>query len=266
MPETLSDDFLRALVAEFADETIHAVALSGSFARGAADAYSDLDLVCYTRSLPRARRDRERLLYRDGRLVSVDLQSLDDRLADLRQPAAAIRAVPALRRLRPLLDRDGALAAAQRAARAFTWAPLQPAADAYASFTLVRLAEVAHKILGGLAARDEGRATLATWELVLDLTGAVAVGRGVLIDSDRTFFRQVQGAVGRDTAWTRQHRLAAGLEETATALPPALARGAAALRLYRETAILLAPILEPDHREVAAGAVERIALALDRPD
>ncbi len=219
MNEALPDDFLRALVAEFAGETVHAVALSGSFARGAADAYSDLDLVCYTRNLPRARRDRERLLYRDGRLVSVDLQSLDDRLADLRQPAA-IRAVPALRRLRILLDRDGALGAVQRAAHQFTWAPLQPAADAYASFTVERLAEVAHKILGGLAARDEERATLATWELALDLTGAVAVGRGVLIDSDRTFFRQVQAAVGRDTAWTRQHRLATGLAAEVTALPP----------------------------------------------
>lgn len=266
MRDALSDDFLRALVAEFADETVHAVALSGSFARGEADAYSDADLVCYTRSLPRARRDRERLLYRDERLVSVDLQSVEERLADLRQPAAAIRAAPALRRLRPLLDRDGALAALQGAARAFAWAPLQPAADAYASFTLERLAEVAHKILGGLAARDEERATLATWELVLDLTGAIAVRRGVLVDSDRTFFRQVRAAVGRDTAWTRQHRLAAGLEETATTLPPALARGAAALRLYRETAALLGPILEPAHREVAAGTVERVALALDRPD
>ncbi len=261
MRDALSDDFLQTLAAEFADETVHAVALSGSFARGEADAYSDVDLVCYTHILPSARRDRERLVYRGGRLVSVALQSVDERLADLRQPADAIVAVPALRRLRILLDRDGSLAALRQAAHEFVWEPLQPAADAYASFTLERLAEVAHKILGGLATRDEGRVVPYTWELVLDLTQAVATQRGVLVDSGRTYFRQMQGAVGQGAMWTRQHRLATGVETEITPLPPALARGAAALRLYRETAALLRPILEPAHRELVVGTVERIERA-----
>ena len=261
MRNALPDDFLRALVAEFADETVHAVALSGSFARGEADAFSDVDLVCYTRALPPARHDRERLVYRDGRLVSVDLQSVDERRANLRQPAAAIVAVPALRHLRILLDRDGALVALRQAAQEFAWEPLQPAADAYASFTVERLAEVAHKVLGGLAARDAGRVVPSTWELVSDLTQAVATQRGVLVDSGRTYFRQVQEAIGQGTAWTRQHRLAAGEAVEGRPLAPALARGVAALRLYRETTTLLWPILDPAHREVAAGAVQRIERA-----
>ena len=88
----------------------------------------------------------------------------------------------------------------QEEARRFTWAPLQPAADAYAGFTLERLAEVAHKLLAALAAGDAAGAAPYNWELVTDLSHA-----------GRTSLRQVQDAVGRESAWSAAHRRAAGL-------------------------------------------------------
>jgi predicted nucleotidyltransferase len=257
--QSVSDRFLASLVAEFADETVHAIALSGSFARGDATDQSDVDLVLYARTLPDGRRDRERLGYREGRLVSVDVQSIEDRLADLRRPADAIVAVLALRRLRTLRDRDGELAALKEAARRFAWEPLQPAADAYAGFTLERLAEVVHKLLAALAAGDPAWAAPYAWELATDLAHAVATQRGVLIDSGRTYLRQIHDAVGPESPWTSVHRRAAGLVPIPAGDPPALAAATAALALYRETAALLAPVLAPEDRAVVAEAVRRIA-------
>jgi predicted nucleotidyltransferase len=266
MPPSLSDDALAALVAEFVDDTIVAAALSGSHARAEADAFSDVDLVLYAHDHPAPWYERERLAYREGRLVSVSIQTFEDRLANLRNPGDAVFAVGPLRRARPIFDRDGSLAALQAAARAFDWAPLRAAADARAASKTEAMAEVAHKILGGMAAQSPERVAPATWELVSELTHAVAMRLAVLVDADRHYFRTVQEAAGTATAWSRQHRLATGLEAETTDLPPVLARGAAALGLYRETAALLRPILTAEQREVADGVAARIREAMRETD
>jgi hypothetical protein len=143
--------------------------------------------------------------------------------------AALIAAfVEPLRRVRPIFDREGSLAALPAAARAFDWAPIRASANARPASKTEAMAEVAHKILGGIAAQSLERVVQATRELVTDLTHAVPMRLGVLVDSDRSYFRSVREAVGTATAWSRQHRLATGLEAETTDLPPVLARGAAA--------------------------------------
>ncbi|WP_229781383.1 nucleotidyltransferase domain-containing protein, partial [Deinococcus arenae] len=47
MSEPVPQMLLQHLVAELCAEPVQAIALSGSYARGQADIYSDLDLVCY---------------------------------------------------------------------------------------------------------------------------------------------------------------------------------------------------------------------------
>lgn len=266
MVESLADDFLSMLRTEFADDTIDAAALSGSYARGTADAYSDVDLVLYSHApLAHAVR-RERLAYRRDQLVSIDVQTFEDRHANLRSPSGAIMAVMPLRRAMPLLDRDGSFATLQRAAREFTWEPLQDEADRHASHKVEGMAEVAHKVLGGLSTENAEVITLYTWELVLELTTAIAMHRRVLFDSGRTLFPQIQEAVGHDSAWTRQLRRAAGLETEETGLQPIVARGRSALGLYRETGALLKPVLTPEDAKVVEGAVARIdTAAVARP-
>lgn len=260
MPETLSDNFLSALVAEFVDDTIDAAALSGSYARGTADAYSDVDLVLYRHAPPDQSIRRERLTYLHDRLVSIDIQTFEERLANLRSPSGAIMAVMPLRRAKPLFDRDGSFAALQQAARKFTWKPLQSEADRRASHKVESMAVVAHKVISGLATGNEEVVTLYTWELVLELTTAVAMHRGVLFDSGRTLFPQIQETVGRDSTWAHHLRRAAGFHTEETEWPP-IARGASALALYRETGALLRPVLTPEDAAVVEEAIERIGTA-----
>jgi hypothetical protein len=248
-----TDSLIARLLAEFTNAETIGVLLTGSHARGDATEFSDVDLVRFAPALPEAEEDRYTLAWRAGRLVSLSCATIAGKRDELARPETAIWAVPGLRQARPLLDRAGALAALLEEARAFRWEPLQEAADAYASYELMGLAEEAHKALAGLAGGDETLALYGTWGLVIGLARAVAVQRGVLIRTENVYFRQIQEAMGLDSAWAAAFRRAAGLEAA-----PALARAAAGLRLYQETAALLAPIVRPVHWPVIEATLARI--------
>lgn len=252
----ITDAFLACLLAEFTTAETTGVLLIGSHARGDATEFSDVDLVRYVPALPDGDEDRYALAWREGWLVSLSCATVADKRGELARPETAIWAVPGLRQARILLDRDGALAALLDEARAFRWEPLQGAADAYASYELMGLAEEAHKALAGLAGGDETLALYGTWGLVFGLARAVAVQRGVLIRTENVYFRQVQEAVGVTSTWAAAFRQAAGFEAA-----PALARAAAGLRLYQATAALFAPIVQPAHRPVIEATLARIGAA-----
>ena len=266
-PIKLADEWLMALAADLIDLDANAnnpivgVALLGSFARGEATRYSDVDVVRFAEQEPEREGDRYTLRLVDERIVSVTTTSVAAKRAELAQPESAVWAVAGLRQARTLLDRAGLLAALTDEARAFQWAPLQPAADAYASDLLMGLAEEAGKIMGGLARGDDSAIAYGALGLLPGLVRAVIIQRGVLLRSENAFFAQPQDAVGRDSTWAHALRLAAGIEAPPTAAArtsppptaaPAQAHALAMLRLYRETAVLLDPIIRPADRAVIA--------------
>ena len=160
------------------------------------------------------------------------------------------------------IRRDGAFAAFQQELALFTWAPLQPAADAFASDMMMVLAEEAHKILSALHEENAEGLVYGTMRLFLELTRVLAVQQGTLITSNSTYLRQVEERVGRDSAWTGVHRVAGGLDESPTTGKPLWARAVAGLRLYVESAALLRSILLPAHRDVIENAARVIREAL----
>ncbi len=140
----------------------------------------------------------------------------------------------------------------------FDWELLQKAAGSYTSFGMMIYAEHVHKILSEIFKRDDLALSYATSKLLSCLTEAVAVQRGVLVKNDSTYFRQVQETIGLDSAWTRYHRLASGVDVVAADDRPVWTRGIAALNLYRETVVLLQPTMQSDHLEVAEQAIRVI--------
>ncbi len=255
----LSEAFLNSVVDEFVTTDIVAVALAGSYARGDATHWSDVDIIRYATTMPGVSEGRYTLAFRDWRLVSVSTTTIAAKQADMNRPEVAIFAVPGLRQARILHDPSGALAALHQQARDFTWEPLRAAASAYASEMVMGQAEEAHKLLGALNRRDESATLYASHGAVAGLTRAVAVGRGVLIESENSYYRQVQEAAGRDSPWTRYHRIAAGFVVDASHKLPADAIGIAALDLYCETARLLRPLLLPRHLPVIQITLDVIA-------
>jgi Nucleotidyltransferase domain len=244
--EPLSGEFLNTLVAELDNDDIVGIIFGGSYARNEATPFSDVDLACFVsdsvKPLPK------RFIYRDGRLVSIGSRTVAGTHSELARPERAIFIVSGFRRV--LLDKDGSVSRLMREIETFKWEPLQRAADNYTSFGMMIYAEQVHKILSEIFKRDDLALSYATSKLLFSLTEAVAIQRGVLVKNDSTYYRQVQETVGLDSAWTRYHRLAIGVD-----LVPIEKRGIATLKLYQETVALLRTTMLPDHLEVTEQAV-----------
>ncbi len=145
MPITLPDILLHALVDELNSPTTITIVLGGSYARGDATPYSDVDIVHFVTVAPSNPHRTYR--YIDGRLISIATRTLDWYRTALTQPPRAIFAVPALRHARILLDKDGTFHAFQQELQTFTWEPLQESANQYISHMIMNSAEDVHKLL-----------------------------------------------------------------------------------------------------------------------
>ncbi len=257
----LSDSFLQSLVSKLDNENTLGVVLAGSFARGEGGLFSDVDIRCYVRQPPVNAAEVYTMQYLDGYLVSFYLTTLVEEYASLRIPQKAIWAVPGLRQMRILLEKDGSISTLKEAAVKFTWEPLQAAADAYASWNLSGFAEETHKILSGLAERNESKTLNATAGLIHGLATTILVQRGVLIPTENAYLDLAQDTAGRASAWTRQFRLAIGLDPLPMDEPAFIGRGAAGLRLFCETGRLLQNILLPKDSAVIIQTVQIIGEA-----
>ena len=249
---------LLVIVEELSDDETVGVGLAGSYARGDAATHSDVDLLRFARSAPKTSAEEYSLQIRDGHLVSVTQTTIEQKVDELARPELAIYAVPGLRQMRVLLDATGAIADLKTEAVRFDWASLQRDADEYASFSLMGYAEVVHKVLSGLSRGDESTVQYGNLGLNLGLARALVVRRGVLIESENTFFRQAQETAGCESEWTKWFRLSSGFEAGPTDEPSFRTQGLAGLRLYVETARLLRPVIRPEHREVIENALAEI--------
>ena len=243
----LSDSFLKFLLERIDSPDVIGVGIGGSYARGDENPYSDVDVDIFISRLPENPYERYTLRYWDGKLISLKYTLLDDEQSALTSPRHAIWAVPGLRGMKILLDRDGSIAALQRAAQDFDWSPLQPAADTFAAEEIMGNSEEVHKILNGLMRGHESTVLHATWGLVKNMLEAVAVQRGILMISENRYFDLIQEYVGRDSKWTSAFRAAWGLDPASSQYQT---RGAAALRLYRLSAAMFDALIPEKHRAV----------------
>lgn len=250
----LSDTFLSALVAELDNDDVVGITLGGSYVRVEATQYSDVDIACFVKD--EVKPPPKRFLYRENLLVSIGTKTVADVRSDLLKPERAIFFISGLHRV--LLDKDGSVTRLVQEIKAVRWESLQEAADRYASFRMMMLAERVHKVLGELLKRDELALAYVTSELLYALTELVAVQQGVLVTSESTYYRQVQTAVGLDSDWALCHRWAVGVDAVATKGSLVLTQAVAALRLYQETLKLLRPVLQQDHLAVAEQAIQVI--------
>ena len=244
---TLSDPFIQSLLEKIDSPAVIAVGLTGSYARGQEGKYSDVDLDIYVNQLPESPYDRYTLRYWDNKLISLKYALLEAERSALTNPRRVIWVVPGLQEMKILLDKEGSLAELQQVAQHFDFSLLQPEADEFAAEEIMGNAEEVHKILNGLARNHESTVLNATWGLVKNVLEAVAVQRGVMMISENRYFDLIQESVGRDTKWTRAFRMAWGLDPNSSQYQP---RGAAALMLYRLTAVMFDGLIPEKHRAV----------------
>ncbi len=251
----LSDSFIRSALEKIDSPDVIGVGIAGSYARGQESKYSDVDFDIFFRKMTGDPYSRYTLRNWDGKLISLKQVLLDDERSTLTDPRRAIWAVPGLCNMKIVLDKDGSLLLLQKAAQAFDWSPLQPAADRFAAEEVMGCAEEVHKILSGLARAHESTVLYATWGLVKSMLEAVAVQKGLMIVSENRYFDLIQDAMGRDSKWTRAFRTAWGLDPNACQYQ---SRGAAALTLYRLSATMFAALIPQTHREVVDRTLQLI--------
>lgn len=251
----LSDPFLQSALASIDSPHVIGVGIVGSYARGQESKYSDVDFDIFVSTLPENPFDRYTLRYWDGKLISLKYTLLEDERAALTNPRRAIWAVPGLRGMNVLLDKDGSMTALQNAARDFEWVSLQDAADEFAAEEIMGSAEEVHKILNGLARKHESTVLYASWGLVKNMLEAVAVQRGILIISENRYFDLIQDSVGRDSEWTHTFRMAWGLDRNGSQYQQ---RGVAAVELYRLSAEMFNGLIPDKHRDVVNTTLQLI--------
>ena len=234
-----------------------AIALLGSYARGDAGPFSDVDLLFL---LPADAPPPERTSFLvEDRLVTVNAVTPDQIDGWFTEPEQTVNAVAALRDALPLQDPDGLFAVVQRRAHAFVWtAEMQAKADRYASRELVGLIEEAHKGLEGLRRNDTGRLLNARFGLSWLLARVMRVQRGILGNSDNSFYDDVRASLGHESRWSRLLATAFGAAMPDSASLSLHEKVIAGLRLYCETARLLADALQPDDRPLTEATVARI--------
>lgn len=249
LPAPLLPDLLAELRAE---EGVRAVVLTGSHARGEADAWSDLDLAVL---VTEDRLARDTVAYREGRLVSVERRTVAERERAFAEPEAALWTLEALRTGRALHDPDGVFAALQARARAFAWTEVEAQAHLRAGQLIAGMAEEVHKVIGGLHAGDGGKVLYAAAGMTFALGTAALLDTGTLIPTENRYLALAQGAWA-DPAWRVAYGILAGL--TDAAWPE---RGRAGLRAYgRAVALARWPAGSP--QELAREAAGRAAAFL----
>jgi hypothetical protein len=251
----LSDSFLQSALQRIDSLDVIGIGIVGSYARGQESKYSDVDFDIFVSKVPEHPYDRYTLRYWDNKLISLKYTLLEDERSALNSPRRAIWAVPGLRGMRVLLDKDGSLRALQQAAQEFDWSSLQSAADEFAAEEIMGNAEEIHKILNGLAREHESTVLYAGWGLVKNMLEAVAVQRGILILSENRYFDLIQDSVGRESDWTRAFRTAWGLDRNGAGYQR---RGAAALTLYRLSAEMFHGLIPDKHRDVVNKTLQLI--------
>src|SRR6478609_2898528 len=137
----LSEDFISALVAAIDTDDYVGILLGGSYARGDATEWSDVDIACIVPDDAGLR--RKSFIYLDGKLVSIGVKSIEGIRAQLAKPESAIWVAQGIGDCRVLLDKDGSVTALLEEVRAFTWEPLREGALRNASYWLMTTAEMA---------------------------------------------------------------------------------------------------------------------------
>ncbi len=242
-----------ALGERFDGAEVRALVVMGSWVRGDAGPYSDVDLVRFFGSDATVPGDEIHII--EQRLVTVSGVDPDQVERWFTRPEVAINVVSGLRTARVLHDRDETFARVQKRARQFVWDDaMQAKADVWVSGKMVGWIEEVHKGLEGLRQDDVGRMLNARFGCSWGMVRVMAVHRGVLLSGDNGFYDQVRAAVGEKTGWSQACAQAFGVDGA----PTLREQVRAGLRLYVLTAQLVAPVLRETDQALVMETVRLI--------
>jgi hypothetical protein len=247
---------IEQLVNRFDAPFVRSIVLMGSYARGEAGTYSDIDIVRFIDGMQQT--DSSSFLV-DGHLVVVSNVTPEEVERWFNDPEMATSTIVGVRRAIPLLDRKSYFAGIQERAAAFQWDQImQERADQWASTMMVGLIEEVHKGLAGLQKNDIGRLLNARYGLSWSLSRVIRVQQGIFISGDNGFYDAVIQAMEPHPEWGRLLRTTFGIESDEGKAPTLYEQVRAGLQLYILTAEILGSALKAEDRPLVTHTVELI--------
>ncbi len=245
----------KSLTQQFMHPHVMAIALMGSFARNEAGPYSDVDLVRFTADETPALPDNGSHMI-NGRLVVVSQVTKSDVKQWFTQPDIAVNVIAGVRKAQALHDPSHYFADIQQRAQQFVWDDaMQQKANLWASEAMVGWIEEVHKGLEGLRRNDIGRMLNAKHGLTWGMAHVLIVQRGILLDGDNAFYKQLLESINPNSDWAKWWQTAFGIGK-ATTLQEQIIAG---LHVYLETAVLLQDILQPNDKILIQQTQQHIA-------
>jgi hypothetical protein len=252
---------LEQLIQRFDAPGVLAIVLMGSYARGEAGLFSDIDIVRFTDGLDLPGAGSYLM---DGYLVVVSDMSPGQVERWFSDPEVATDTIMGARCAQVLLDRGDYFSGIQARVRAFVWdQTVQARANQQASAMLVGWIEEVHKGLAGLQHNDIGRLLNARHGLSWGLGRVMKVHRGVLMSEDNALYDELNRAMGQQSEWMHLLRAAFGIESEEGKASTLSEQVRAGLRLYILTAELLAPVLRTEDRPLITQTAQLIREALE---
>ncbi len=247
MSRLLSHELIDALTPDLICAEIEGIAVMGSYARGNATPYSDLDVICLVQEQATAMLDPQIDLYHGVYRVIHRCAEKNLRLC-FADPVRAVYDIIGLQQMQILYDPRGILRRLQQDAYAFVWdEAMQQKADVYLNREMLGWQEECYKAMSGVQDKQNGKMLLGLYGLTYGLVKLMLVAKGVLLQSENDFYEQLCLAYSAETKGkdlVEMMGLAFGLADGF----PLLQRVETGLLLYLQFADYLAARLTPNVR------------------
>ena len=242
---------INELLEKFDGPTVESLVLMGSYARGDAGEFSDVDLVRFLAGTEAEGLQAQGSYLERGSLIVVGDVSPEQAEAIFTAPEKITECLAGLLSGRALVDRCGYFRALQDRARSFRWTPeLTVRRVRKAAEEMVGWIEEVHKGLQGLLEGHVGRLLNARFGLSWGMSGVVRLLKGICVSGDNAQYDETAAAMGRASPWTRLREQSYAVGPGA--VPPGLMRQVeAGLELYTVTAALFDGEQDTPRRELA---------------
>ncbi len=234
------------IVAELDKDHIESIALMGSYSRGDAKPYSDVDIVCFVK--PDSSRPDQSIRIIDNKYVVVSYVTPAEADEWFLHPDKATECIGGLRKAVILYDPNHRLKQWKEKAIRFQWTEdLQQKADDYCGEQMVGWLEEVHKALQGLLSDDIGRMLNGLFGLTYGMFKILRVKHGILLEGDNSFYQKVIEHFGAGSEIGKLSEIAFGIKTEANLR----VRVIAGLGLFIETAEqVMKDLKEETHKQM----------------
>ena len=243
----LDREQLEEMTPQLLREDVLGIAVVGSYARGDATTYSDVDVI--TLLAPHSQLPEEpRIDLYHGIYRVVQYRTEAQMRKSLTDPARAVYDVIGLQQMLILYDPRDILRTVQAEAESFSWnEDMVRKADRLLNREMLGWQEECYKAMSGLLHKQEGHMLLGLYGLTYGLVRLMLIAKGVLLASENAFFEELKFAYETEpqgVELVEMMRLAFGLDDGF----PLLQRVETGLLLYLQFAEYLGDRLTPEVR------------------